>query len=1500
MRACPAGPRRRARLAAIAIAALLPIASGARGGPLSGDASGTVRPPVDWAVVHHPERGIPCRGWRGAAAPDAVHAAAQWATPATPLRDGGGAPPPEDLLPPGERLAVERFLARAAPWLGCAPADLLFSDRRAARRLAHIHLEQTFRGLPVEGARLALTLGPGNEILGFDSTIAAALGDPDLEARITPEGAQGLAAERAGAALRWTSMELALRPEPAGAPPRLVWRMRGRAEASRESWRALVDARTGEVLDLRALSLELSGEVAGLIHAPDPWGAQVRVPFPDLLVLAEAQGAPPESTHTDSLGRFRIEVPEGADPRVRIPLLGRYAEVRRGSWDAPPAEIVATAPADPLAALWDSSAASAAEREVYIHAAASRAWLQAIDPAFDAPLRRLDRPVPILAEDPALDCNALAHVDPEDFHLRFSGADAACTDLGRLRTVVAHEYGHLVTACAYAPDEAPRFIHEACSDYFAAAVSGTPLVGLGWRGPGTFVRDLGEPRYFPAHPFCAEDPYCSGGILATALWDLRRRLTAAGGLAGERYADSLFHFMRAGKPRDFDACLLHLLLQDDDDGDLANGTPNLAAVAGAFADHGLGDFGVTLFHRPLADTTASPGPRRVDLAVACVHPPDPESAVLHYRFDGGPFSRAAMEGAGYAYAGEIPGAPAGTRVDYYFTAADRTGRSERLPRDAPSGTFSYRVGPDTTPPAILHLAAASPVAGAPRFWIQAGAADNAGTVDSIWVEAIVSSPGEAGGSETGGDEAASTAATLHPKPLDVREAAGGPALPSRGGAYEGTLEASALAAGDRILLRLGARDAAGNTSFFPAEAPRELLVAAGWEEDFEDGPGEALLAGGWAWRGDPRPGAPRGAGPPAAAAPAAEPAEAGDPLRGDLAWPSGRAGLVFEGGGASHPPAATVTFPDRDLAGWDRASLVFWTDYGFEGFEAGGRLLASADGGATWAPVEPLGGYPAGAYYDSNGNGVPDIIVGAFGGDAGSGQVVRVPLDGWTGGSLRIRFEAFGARAPDFWRIDDVRLLRETALPPPTGLAATQGQARSVRLSWRRPQGAAGDPLGYELFRGEASRDYAALPAASLAHPAAVWTDSDVIAGRRYHYAVRALYPQGASALSDEAIGFPYAARLGAPAEMVSLTGSDDAGRDTLTITNLGTGELRVSVYCGTETDDWEDVRAIYRAGDAPPGGFRRVLSDPRDAPAPDIRHLSIAEASGSVIFRVGMHSPLPDPREAFTLLLLLDTDLSPETGLRQPNIGADFIVAVGRMVYRATEGLALGYVFDPRWNFVERTSAVSALEGQDSLEFAVRWSTLGNPPAIACALGILVSRDPPPLPPVWDGDLAPEPPRLEWLAYEPAAGVAAPGAPLPIVLSYDLAGAPIRTHRARLFLATNDALQPRATLPLSVRRPAQEAITLLRLAGPNPNPSSGGAGLTLEIPAGQAWKMAVVDVAGRFVRLLGRGGPGDAEARLLHWDGRTEEGTRAAAGRYYVVAQAGARQVARPLLLVP
>lgn len=1470
-RLLPAGTGAIAAIVAAAIAA--PAAETPPSTPIAAPAASPLgRSPAaaleGWALRPARDARAPSLGWRGA-----------------PL--------------PGAR--AEAFPAGA---LGVEPGALRLIDRRPARALTHLHYAQFQGELPVEGAGLLLSLDRSGAPIAFRSTLVAAPAAIDTHPRLPGDAAIRLAARRIAEAtelpgaspglgdaagetrLDWERPTLALRVEP-GAPDssaalRLIWRLRGLAPDRLTRWTAAVDARDGEVLEARPLLLGLEGEVAGRVRHPNPWGEELELPFPDLLVEARAGGEILATTYTDSLGRFSMEQVPGGAADLRLPLAGRFAEIRRGEIGADPAEILLSAPADSARIVWDDAAASPAEREAYLHLQRSRAWLRRMDPEFDAPLLRLDRPVPVVVEDASLDCNAIAHVDPETPWLSFSPAGEGCADLGRIASVVAHEYGHLITMYAYAPEEAPGFMQEGCSDYFAAALSDSPLVGLDWNGPGTWVRDLREPLYYPVHPYCDEDPYCAGGVLATALWELRGRLRAT-------YADTLFHFMRAGKPADFDGCLLQLLLQDDDDMDLSNGTPRLAEIAGAFAAHGLGNFDLTLAHVPLADTAASPGARRAALAVGCIYPPDPGRMRAHVRVDGGPFRALAMSGSGYAYEIDLPGAPDGARIDYYFTAADVAGHEGQLPAGAPSVAFSYRLGPDETPPEIAHLAAAPPLSHAPRFWVQAGVYDNAGGIDSVWVSAeCMADP------ERPGAPAVTRRARLFPRTLLPQAQGGGaPLLPEGYQPYEGALDLTGLPAGCAIRYRLAAVDRAGNERAFPADAPRSLLLARGWGEDFEVDEGGMTLDGGWE-RADPGRTGVHGCAQDPEGARAADP-----PLSGTAAWPSGRFLLACRPVDAGLPAKASATSPPRDLTGWSRATLTFWSAHRFAGADAGGRVLASRDGGESWAPVSPLGGYPDLAGYDNDGDGSADFLVGAFAGAPEGGRWWRVPLDGYAGDTLLVRWEAFGAQAGDTWWIDDPRLVDETLLPPPLDLTASQGMPASIRLGWRPPVEAQEDPLAYQIFRGEIPLEYAESPVATVEAPALAWTDAEVIPGRSYHYALRALYARGASPLCDEAIGSAYAARAGLPEEIASFIPEGDCGHDTLSIANLGDGELRISLYCGEAGASWASARVAYRLGDAPPGGYRTLLEDPAEGLDPDLSRLSVREASGNLIFRVETHAALPDPREDFTLLLFLDTDLAPGTGLALPNLGADRIVAVGRQVYRATDGLALGYVYDPDWRFIERTAAASAWEGDREMEFAVRRSALGDPAEIACALAIAVAEDAPPTPPGWDGDLAPDPPDLSWLSYEPRSGSAAPGAPLPVVFTYDLRGHPLGTRRARVFVATNDAALPQAELPLAVRRGAQEALTTLRLRAPWPSPSSAETRLSLEIPGGRRWRMVIVDAAGRLVRTLGAGGPEDPEIRLFTWDGRTEEGTSAASGRYYAVALSGDRRSVRPLILV-
>jgi agmatine/peptidylarginine deiminase len=86
---------------------------------------------------------------------------------------------------------------------------------------------------------------------------------------------------------------------------------------------------------------------------------------------------------------------------------------------------------------------------------------------------------------------------------------------------------------------------------------------------------------------------------------------------------------------------------------------------------------------------------------------NPDETLLWWRTEGSPgFESVQLEPTGGldSLAASIPGQPVGTVVHYYIEAADSSGRSETLPRTAPSGYFQFEVvetgiaQPDAPPP----------------------------------------------------------------------------------------------------------------------------------------------------------------------------------------------------------------------------------------------------------------------------------------------------------------------------------------------------------------------------------------------------------------------------------------------------------------------------------------------------------------------------------------------------------------------------------------------------------------------------------------------------------------------------------------------------------------------------------------------------------------------------------------------------------------------------------
>jgi hypothetical protein len=222
---------------------------------------------------------------------------------------------------------------------------------------------------------------------------------------------------------------------------------------------------------------------------------------------------------------------------------------------------------------WDGSNSSAGERDCYYSLNVSHARIKEIDPGFTA----LDYPLPVFAGLPNY-CNAYWAGQQI---VMGAGTPPTCNDLSTWGPVMYHEYGHGITQYTYAPFGGPSSeIHEALSDYYASTITGDPRVGTDIAGPGTIFRTIDNKLRDPEDR--AGEGHIDGTILAGSLWDMRNLL------GNVDLADSLFHFARYGRPYSFEDYYIELLLVDDDDANLGNGTPHETTIRSAFGFHGIG------------------------------------------------------------------------------------------------------------------------------------------------------------------------------------------------------------------------------------------------------------------------------------------------------------------------------------------------------------------------------------------------------------------------------------------------------------------------------------------------------------------------------------------------------------------------------------------------------------------------------------------------------------------------------------------------------------------------------------------------------------------------------------------------------------------------------------------------------------------------------------------------------------------------------------------------
>lgn len=530
------------------------------------------------------------------------------------------------------------FLPRIAPMLGIDPAALALSAGRSghpADSLWLVDFDVQREGRTVEGARVVFRVSNGNLVqLGTEGLPPLQMAAP--QASVSRSAALAALARYVGGfsaadtfvdggSLHLLPATLANPAFAEGFEPgrgrglALMWQITFRRRSMTGTWRARVDAETGQVTDFRDVN-DYAKVNGGVYTDSFATGSEVVRPMP----FADVTPGGP----ADAAGRYIY--PGGS---VASALNGPYVQIfdncggilqsgnpsGRISFGTSPGTDCATPG-------FGGSGNTHASRTQFYHLdrvkEVGRGWLPS-NTWINAPLTAV---VNISST-----CNAYWSGDSVNFFRSGGG----CGNTGEIAASSMHEYGHgldqndgndsspdLGTAESYADLTAALVTHQSCqgngfflgtncSAYGDACTSCTGVRDLDWAkhtsgAPHTVANFTATlcPAGFGYDGPCGREGHCESYVISEAVWDFAARdLPSPGSSAAWSTVERLWYETRSttgsafscrpgNVPMTSDGCSADSLWRtfraaDDDDGNLANGTPHSCQLFAAFNRHGL-------------------------------------------------------------------------------------------------------------------------------------------------------------------------------------------------------------------------------------------------------------------------------------------------------------------------------------------------------------------------------------------------------------------------------------------------------------------------------------------------------------------------------------------------------------------------------------------------------------------------------------------------------------------------------------------------------------------------------------------------------------------------------------------------------------------------------------------------------------------------------------------------------------------------------------------------
>ncbi|HEX4960709.1 MAG TPA: hypothetical protein VF173_07705 [Thermoanaerobaculia bacterium] len=523
-----------------------------------------------------------------------------------------------------ERIA-RAFLPRVQALLGVDPATLVLNLGRSGQPTEgvwFVDFDVVAGGLPIDGARVVFRVNHGNLVqFGTEGlpTAGATRSKPTLSRQraleVVTEATGGLDDE----ILDPGSLHLLVSEEEGkGRGLLTAWQFLLRRPGVIGTWRARVDAATGALLEFA--DVNDYGQVQGGVYLIAPSVApEAERPLPDVDVTTAFSG-----TCADFTGFYSGTGGSSSLKGCLIKIVDTCGSINQG--------------ADPTG-LIDFGMSAGTDCATPGHGGAGNTHASRTQSYHLSRLREVGRSwlpsngwlAGILTTNVNLTQTCNAYWNGVSLNLFRSGG--GCANSGELSSISIHEYGHGLDANDGSGSSPDLGTSESYGDFTAALQLHDSCVGRGFLGSNcsgygdpctscTGVRDIDWTQHASGVPHtvanftqlrcpsggggagpCGKEGHCESYVPSEALWDLANLdLPSPGSPAAWLVVDRLWYLSRSTATRAFsctpgttftsNGCNTGSLWKtfravDDDDGNLANGTPHSCALFAAFNRHGI-------------------------------------------------------------------------------------------------------------------------------------------------------------------------------------------------------------------------------------------------------------------------------------------------------------------------------------------------------------------------------------------------------------------------------------------------------------------------------------------------------------------------------------------------------------------------------------------------------------------------------------------------------------------------------------------------------------------------------------------------------------------------------------------------------------------------------------------------------------------------------------------------------------------------------------------------